>query len=212
MFNLGAFLSYVLAMIFSPGPNNIVSMASATKFGFKKTLKFIMGVFTGFFIVMILCSFFNFLLFKLIPKVNGFIGLLGASYMVYLAIKIIKGKKKSNSINEQLDNEEYSSEDSIGFNSFFSGMTMQFVNPKTIIFSITVVSNFIIPHFNSSISLLLFSILLATIASLSTSVWALFGSIFNQFLSKYEKQFNLFMGLLLVYSALMISGITQLFY
>lgn len=205
MFNIAAFLSYVFVVTFTPGPNNILSIASASKYGFKKTLKFISGVFIGFFIIMLLCSYFNLLLYNIMPKVKIFMGLFGAVYMVYLSIKIIKNEEKNN---DESTSQYNMDKDSI--NSFFTGVTMQFVNPKVILYGITVISNFIIPYYNSNIALILFSIFLALVGFIATSCWALFGSLFNRFLSKYKKQFNILMGLLLIYSALSISGIMQL--
>jgi len=216
MFNLGAFLSYVFVVTFTPGPNNIMSMANGSKFGYKKTLQFISGVTTGFFIIMILSSYFNLLLFNLMPKVKIFMSILGSGYMAYLAIRIIKSSEHD----DENDDEQITDEDKIhklnkdknNLNSFFTGITMQFLNPKAILYGITVVSNFIIPFYKSNITLILFSIFLAFVAFISNSSWALFGSLFNKFLSKYRKQFNLVMGLLLIYSAISISGITHLFY
>lgn len=216
MFNLSAFLSYVFAVTFTPGPNNIMSMANASKYGYKKTLEFILGIFTGFIIIMILSSYFNLLLFNIMPKIKVFMSILGAGYMIYLAIKIMNSK-------EPVDDEDHEgiadentthkfNKDRKNVNSFFTGMTMQFVNPKVILYGITVISNFIIPYYQSNIAFILFSIFLAFIAFISTSCWALFGTLLNRFLSKYRKQFNIIMGLLLIYSAFSISGITHLFY
>ncbi|WP_066497480.1 LysE family transporter [Abyssisolibacter fermentans] len=199
MFNIIPFLSYVFAVTFTPGPNNIMSMVNASKSGYKKTFKFILGVFTGFFIIMILCSFFNLILFNAMPKIKIFMGILGAVYMTYLAIKIVKSK------------EEVSNKDEKHISSFITGITMQFVNPKVILYGITVISNFVIPYYKSNVAIILFSIFLAFIALISTSCWALFGALFNKFLSKYRKPFNIVMGLLLIYSAISISGITHLF-
>lgn len=215
MLNLSAFLSYVFVVTFTPGPNNIMSMANASKYGYKKTLNFILGISTGFLVIMILCSYFNLILFNLIPKIKMFMGILGAGYMIYLAIKIMKSNKK---INKHNDREEMSDEgknqtsikNRNELNSFSTGIAMQFVNPKVIIYGITVISNFIIPYYKSNISLVLFSSFLALVGFTATSCWALFGSLFNKFLSKYEAQLNIVMGLLLIYSALSISGITHL--
>jgi len=216
MFNLGAFLSYAFVVSFTPGPNNIMSMANASKYGYKKTLEFIAGVCIGFFTIMILSSYFNLMLFNLMPKVKIFMGMLGAGYMIYLAIKIMKSKEEvvdeGDKDTANKNNLHKSSKDRNDVGSFFTGMIMQFVNPKAILYGITVVSNFIIPYYKSNIALIIFSILLAFVAFMSTSCWALFGSLFNKFLSKYRKQFNIAMGLLLIYSALSISGITHLFY
>lgn len=213
MFNLGAFLSYVFVVSFTPGPNNIMAMAYSSKFGYKKTLRFILGVCTGFFIVMILCSYFNLWLFSIMPKVKVFMGVLGAGYMIYLAIKIMKSKEEVDEVEiDDEDNDENKSKlNKSDIHSFFTGVTIQFVNPKAILYGITVVSNFIIPYYRSSLAFILFSFFFAVVGFMSTSSWALFGSLFNKFLSKYRSQFNIVMGLLLIYSAISISGITDLF-
>lgn len=214
MLNLGAFLSYVFAVTFTPGPNNIMSMANASKFGYKKTLEFIFGIFIGFIVIMLICSYSNLLLFSLMPKIQVFMGIIGSGYMIYLAIIIMKSDNSFNDKDSKGSDENKNSKDSKDnnkLNLFFTGMTMQFVNPKVILYGITVISNFIIPYHNSNVALVTFSVFLAFIAFISTSCWALFGSLFNKFLSKYIKQFNLVMGLLLIYSAFSISGITHLF-
>jgi len=78
------------------------------------------------------------------------------------------------------------------------------LNIKIILYGITAISSFIIPYYKSSISLILFSILLAFVGFLGTSCWAAFGAIFQKFISNYEKQFNIVMSLLLVYCAVSI--------
>ena len=191
MSNLIPFLSYVFVVTFTPGPNNIMSMANANKFGYRKTLKFILGIFLGFTIIMLLSSYFSLLLYNVLPKIKFAMSIIGAAYMVYLAYKIITSSDQADDGKEHL-------------NSFFTGMLMQFVNPKVILYGITVVSNFIIPYYKSSITLFFFSILLASVAFMSISCWALFGVIFEKYLSKYRKPFNLVMGLLLIYSAISI--------
>ncbi|MCK4260678.1 MAG: LysE family transporter [Halanaerobiales bacterium] len=191
MFNIIPLLSYVFVVTFTPGPNNIMSMVNANTFGYRKTLKFILGVFTGFSIIMLLSSYFNLLLLNVMPKVKFFMSILGALYMTYLAYKIIISSNKSNESKKHL-------------NSFYTGISMQFVNPKVILYGITVMSNFIIPYYKSNMALIFFSVLLATVALLSTSCWALFGVIFQKFLSRYRKPFNIAMGLLLIYSAISI--------
>jgi cysteine/O-acetylserine efflux protein len=190
--NIAAFLSYVLVTTFTPGPNNIMSMSNANKYGFRKTLKFILGVSAGLVVIMLLCSYFNLILYNYIPKVELVMSIIGMVYMVYLAFKIITSKPQ-----EEQDNKDKT-------NSFLSGLVLQFINPKVILYGITTISTFILPSYNSSSSLFLFSVLLAFIGFLATSCWALFGSLFQKFLSEYRRPFNIAMGLLLIYSAVSI--------
>ncbi len=173
-----------------------MSMVNANRFGFRKTRGFLLGVFVGFSIVMLLSSYFNVILFGLIPKVKIIMGVIGAAYMTYLAVKIITSKEPSKSPNA-------------GYNSFGAGVAVQFINPKGILYGITVVSNFILPYSKSDLALIFFSIALALVAYGSVSSWALFGSLFQKFLSKYRKPFNAVMGALLIYSAVSILGIVR---
>lgn len=186
------FLLYVFVMSFTPGPNNIMAMLFANQFGFKKTLRFCLGVGAGFFVIMILSSYFNLILHNFIPKVEFPMMLLGAGYMLFLAIKIITSSTNS------------TDEGGGKYNSFFAGMLLQFVNPKGVLYGITVISTFILPYYSSTIDLLLFSLFLGFVGIMSTCSWSLFGSIFQKFLSDYRKQFNIVMALLLVYSAVSI--------
>jgi cysteine/O-acetylserine efflux protein len=199
MFNLTAFLSYVFVTTFTPGPNNIMAMTNGNRFGFKKAFKFVLGVGAGFAIIMLLCSYLNLLLFNLMPSISILMNVLGSAYMIYLAIKILKGN--SNAKDSSSDN----------MNTFLTGMTMQFINPKVILYGITVTSGFIIPYYKSNIALFLFSIFLAFVGFLATSCWALFGALFQKFLSQYRKPFNILMASLLAYSAISISGVLKLF-
>jgi len=187
-----SFLLYVFVTSFTPGPNNIMAMLFANKYGFKKTLRFCFGVSAGFFVIMLLASYFNLLLHNFIPKIELPMMILGAGYMLYLAVKILTSK------NSEKD------DDAGKYNSFFAGMLLQFVNPKGVLYGITVVGTFILPYHTSNVSLLLFSFFLAVVGFMSTSSWSLFGSMFQALLSKYRNQFNVVMAFLLVYSAISI--------
>lgn len=192
MFSLVPFLSYVFVASFTPGPNNIMAMSNANLYGFRKTLKFNLGVSAGFALIMLLCSYLNLFLYSMIPRIKLAMGIVGAFYMVYLAYKIVMSKPHG----EEGKREK--------LYSFFSGLVLQFVNPKAILYGVTVTANFIIPYYKTTIQFLLFSMLLAFIAFISTSAWAVFGALFQKFLSKYEKPFNIMMGILLIYCAVSI--------
>jgi len=169
-----------------------MAMLFANEYGLKKTIKFCLGVGTGFLIVMLLCSYFNILLENFIPKIEFFMEILGAIYMIYLAIKIFLSKNDNENNNEDRNN------------SFFMGMILQFINPKGILYGITAIATFILPYHDSNFSIILYSIFLALVGFLGTFSWSLFGSVFQKLLSKYRSQFNLIMALLLVYSAVSI--------
>ncbi|AEI42332.1 LysE family transporter [Paenibacillus mucilaginosus] len=183
------FLLYVLVTSFTPGPNNFMAMSNASRYGFAGTLRFSLGVGAGFFVIVMLCSYFNLFLYSLIPTIQFVMSLLGSAYMIYLAVKIMRSKPGDPDGAPE------------SMNSFAAGAVLQFVNPKAILYGITVTSTFILPFYQSHLSLILFALGLALVGILSTSSWALFGSLFQRFLAGWQRSFNVLMGLLLIYSA-----------
>ena len=83
------FASYVFAMTFSPGPNNIMSMTIANELGLRKTTRFNLGVFAGFVVIILLCSYLDLALSGLVPRFRLVASVVGAGYMLYLAAKVI---------------------------------------------------------------------------------------------------------------------------
>jgi len=187
--NLTAFFIYVITTTFTPGPNNLLAMSNGLHTGFRRTLKFLSGVFSGFILVMLLCGLINFALMSLLPSIHLWLNILGACYMLYLAFHIMTSKPHE----EELDQ---------GLNTFKAGFSLQFVNPKGILYGITIFSNFIIPHYQSPLAILLFALFLATVGLIATSSWAAFGVVFRTFFAKYARVINIVMGLLLIYSAI----------
>ena len=187
--NLSAFISYAFITSFTPGPNNIMSMTNATKYGFKKSLPFNFGVFIGFFLIMLVCSFFSITLYSLIPSIKPYMTFVGAAYILWLAWKIFSSKTHS------IDEEEKT------VMGMWSAVILQFVNVKAIQYSFTILSTFIVPYYQSWYSLLIFSVLLAFVGFASTCCWSLFGSVFQKLFIKNEKTVNIIMALLLVYCA-----------
>jgi len=187
--NFTAFLSYVLVTTFTPGPNNIMSMSNASRYGFKKSISFNVGVFFGFFIIIALCSIFSVTLYNLIPSIKPVMTYIGAVYILWLARKTYKSKPHSESKNEKYTN------------TFYSGFLLQFVNPKVILYGITTVSTFIVPYYRSVFVLAVFSAILASVGFIATCCWSLFGSVFQKLLVNNDKVINVIMALLLVYCA-----------
>ena len=188
--NFTAFLSYVVITTFTPGPNNIMAMSNASVYGFKKSIKFNLGVFVGTVIIMVLSSILSVTLYNLIPTIKPVMTFIGASYILWLAWKIYRSNPHGHGENNSHTN------------TFIAGLLLQFVNVKVIIYCVTILSTFIIPYYKSTFALGLFAVALSFVGFLSTCSWAMFGTIFQKFLFKNEKRVNIIMALLLVYTAL----------
>ena len=192
--NYVAFLSYIFLTAFTPGPNNIMAMSNASKYGFKKGLRFNFGVLFGFLIVMTLCAVFTSLLYAFIPKIEPVMLHVGSAYILWLAWKVWR------------DNPHSDKKRSFETNSIISGMLLQFINVKVIFYGITGISVFVAPYFKGFFPLIPFILLMSLVGFAGTCCWALFGSFFDLFFSKHRKVLNTVLALLLVYCA-----VSQLF-
>ena len=188
--NISAFLSYVIITTFTPGPNNIMSMSNASKYGLKKALPFNIGVFFGFFTIIALSSLFSASLISFIPSIKPIMTYLAAIYILYLAWRIYKSENKA------MEGEKRAT------NTIFTGFILQFINLKVIIYGLTITSTFISPYYESVIVLGGFALMLAFISLLSTFSWAVFGSVLQKFFESHAKTINTIMALLLVYTSI----------
>lgn len=186
--NYFAFLSYVMLTSFTPGPNNIMSMSNGTRFGFRKSLRFSFGVFVGFFFVMALSCAFSLTLYTALPRVKPVMTVIGAAYILWLAWKTATAKPHANAGRATEG-------------SFVSGVFLQFLNPKAILFGITVASTFLVPYYKAPLVLAAFCLFMAAVSLVSTGSWALFGAAFERFLSNNHRMVSVVMGGLLVYCA-----------
>jgi cysteine/O-acetylserine efflux protein len=187
---LAPFLTYVIVTTFTPGPNNIMAMSTAMRFGYKNSLRFMSGITSGFALIMLLCGLLNVVLNSLLPQVHFWLNILGAMYMLYLAYHVFVSKPI-----------EEAGEQS-GLNTFKAGFLMQFLNLKVILYGVTVYALFITPTVHDPMLVSLYAPILAAVGFISISCWAFGGNIFRNFLQKYYRAFNLAMSLMRVYTAI----------
>ena len=207
MFNFTGFLSYAVVASISPGPNAIVSMANASRYSLKKSLLFNVGVGVGVFFVMLLCGVFSATILNIFPSLQSVMIWVGAAYILWLAWKTFRSEPmkdendEMSDCSERMEKSERKEKMSRSGRLFLHGTLLQFINPNTILYGITIFSTFILPYFNSTIVLVSFSGVLSLMAFLLTSCWTLFGSLFRRFVVRYGKIINVALALLLVYCA-----------
>ena len=189
MFPWFSFLTYAVITAATPGPNNIMSMSNGIRKGFRGALPFNFGIWTGFSLVMVLCTLFCTLLSALIPKIKLPMLILGAGYMLYLAWETFRS---SGEIEEDHSRE-----------GFRSGLLLQFINPKIYIYCMMSMEAYILPVYQGQlVSLLAFDLLLSLIGFVFTLCWTAFGSLFRQIFSRHARTVNTVMALLLVWCAI----------
>lgn len=182
-----AFFTYVILTTYTPGPNNLMSMASGNLVGFRRSIGFTIGVGVGFFLVLMVSLIFNRALMILLPRYGFIMRLVGAGYILWLAYHVLMDSGDSG--------QKYKAY------GFSRAILLQFINPKGIFYAITLCTTFLLPHYQDPLPLVLFSAMLGLISISSCLCWAAFGSVLKRFMAQYRKPFNVVMALLLVYVA-----------
>lgn len=188
---MGGFITYILISVFTPGPNNIFSSISSAKIGFRKTLRFMLGIFVGTFLVFVITSLLNLYFYSNLRIVTQIIGIFGGLFILYLALRMFLSRKDDEKLlitNDKL---------------FFMAVILNFINAKTIIFGLTIATFYLELGFDPDY-IILFSLLMAVLCFIAVMVWGLFGQVFKDLLTKYKVYYNIIMALLLAYSAVMI--------
>ena len=171
----------------TPGPNNILASYSGFNFGLIKTIPHMFGVIFGFTSLVIAINFGLINIFKNFPIIQEILKYMGTIFLIYLAYKISFSKARP-------DN---SSKNPIKFiESFF----FQFINPKSVIVAVIMVSTYVVSGENF-INYSMWVIAIAFIfACFSIVFWTLLGRFLRRFATneKFIKRFNYVMSLLLV--------------
>ncbi|WP_441241096.1 LysE family translocator [Tardiphaga sp. 768_D3_N2_1] len=85
---LWAFVVFAVVMFFTPGPNNIMLLASGLNFGFRRTIPHMAGVTFGFAFMIAVTGLGLGAVFTSIPMLQTILKYAGAAYLVYLAVAI----------------------------------------------------------------------------------------------------------------------------
>ncbi|WP_342561636.1 LysE family transporter [Paenibacillus sp. FSL R7-0345] len=190
--NLTAFLLYCVVVTFTPGPTNIVILSAVQISSIRQVMKYVWGATLAFGLLLAVSALLNRMLVVLLPGVLTVMQLVGSLYMLYLALQIYR-------MNAAAQNSSTS--------SFTAGLLMQFVNPKVILFTLTVIPSYVLPYYSSPFILTVFVIVITVIGFFAFMAWLLFGTLFRAFLQNHRRLANTVMALFMVYSAVMVSGI-----
>ena len=92
---------------------------------------------------------------------------------------------------------------------FGKGLLLQLLNPKVIVYGLTLFSAFLLSITYSALLSVLAAVILAAVAFCATSTWALFGTAIQSHLHhpRFKTVVNTVLSLLLIYTALELVGI-----
>lgn len=188
---IGNFFVYSLINAFTPGPGNILALNTVTNYRWKKGRPLFFGIFTGYYVVQLICAVFVYGISTLLPGVLGVMKYVGAAYILWLAIHIALSRPDG-------DNGEKSA-------SFWKGFLLQFVNVKIYLFGITALTGYVTNYSTALWVLILFELVIATIGTIATLTWIGAGMVIQKMYLRYYRPINIVLALTLlecVYSIL----------
>ena len=180
--------------VWSPGPNNILLLSTASKYGVSGNLRFMTGIWSGSLTLMCLSGLFCSTLGTVIPGIQPVMKYLGAAYILYLAWQTWKRRPPSDQVQEKKP-------------TWLMGFFLQLVNVKIIIYGLTMFSAYILPYESRSYMLFFFAVYLMVLGALGNLIWAFAGNVLKRFYTSCYKLMNAVMALLLVWCSLRIIGV-----
>lgn len=188
-----AFSAFAFVSSITPGPNNLMLMASGTNFGFRRTIPHLLGVSIGFAVMIILVGLGLTGVFTSFPIVYEALKIGSVIYLLYLAWHIATAAPLS----EQAENGTSTSKPM----TFVQAALFQWVNPKAWTMALTAVTVYV-PASNKLIGLLTIAVVFGFVNLPSVGLWTLMGAQLRGFLSdpKRLRIFNSAAAFLLVAS------------
>ncbi|MFS0673288.1 LysE family translocator [Ornithinibacillus sp. 179-J 7C1 HS] len=188
--DMTSFIIYCFIVTFTPGPTNIVILSTVHNYGPRKAMNYTCGAIIAFGLLLAISAMLNTVMITVIPKIIIGMQIIGTVYMLYLSYQIYK-----------MDTSE-STDNKTG--TFSTGFFMQFLNPKVIVFTMTVIPSFVLTYHTDTLTVTLSVIVITIIGFIALFSWLLFGTILKKFLQKHTRIVNVIMALGLVYATIMI--------
>jgi threonine/homoserine/homoserine lactone efflux protein len=182
-----ALLVYAFVTSVTPGPNNLMLLASGVNFGFMRTIPHMLGIGGGFLVLLLAVGFGLGAALTAFPSLHLALKIAGGVYLLYLAWRIAMSRSMAK------DGETKGRP-----MTFLEAAAFQWVNPKAWVMAIGAMAIYANPQ-APFLSVLLISAAFAAVNLPSVSTWAGFGTALRGFLADPVrlKWFNIAMGVLL---------------
>jgi len=192
---LTALLGFAFVATVTPGPNNLMLMASGANFGFRRTLPHMLGIVGGVAVMAQLVGAGLMALFDALPALNLVLKVVSVAYLLWLAFKIATAAPMEE-------------RDAAGRPmTFLQAATFQWVNPKAWAMCLSAITLYAPDR--SLLSVAIVAGAFALVCFPAISVWAWLGTVVRQWLSNTTRLrvFNITMAALLVASLYPVLGL-----
>ena len=159
-----ALTAYAFVMAITPGPNNVLLLASGLTFGLHRTIWHLAGILIGMVMQIVLVGAGLGVLFAREPVVQVVLKLTGSVYMLWLTRQLWRaGALQSVASTRPI--------------RFHEAATFQFVNPKAWLMATTVIAAFVPPGEHYAERVVMTGFVFAAVALPCISLWAASGGV-----------------------------------
>ncbi len=195
---LVALIIFTFVTSVTPGPNNMMLLASGAQFGFKRSLPHLFGIVIGVALLLSLVLLGLGALFQLYPALYDILKVLGSLYLLWLAWKISSAPTEQGKLQKFTKKAQPL--------KCWQASLFQFINPKAWAMVIGSVSTFTLAgdlYLQSGLTIML---CFAVMGFIAISIWVWFGVVISKLLTTVKRQriFNYSMGLLTAATIVMI--------
>jgi threonine/homoserine/homoserine lactone efflux protein len=183
-------LNMMFPLVFSIGPMNVMFASYGGKFGFRRTIPFMIGCDVVTFLLSLMIGYGGLKLIQQHSVLFGYLKYAGAAYLVYLAYKCFRSKPYMEEVKQEVSDRP----------TFIDGAVLNLLNIKAIMLISIMFTSFLDITNEAENNVLLLSGLLLVLALSCHSVWIYCGSwLSKRFASKsfFRAQNYAFSGMLL---------------
>ena len=181
-----ALLIFAFVASATPGPNNVMLLASGVNFGFRRTIPHMFGIAVGFAVLLLSVGFGFGAMLKIYPDLYAVLKVLGGAYLLYLSwrIAMTRAVATGNAGKAPM--------------TIWAAAAFQWVNPKAWMMAVTAMSLYTSPEM-PYVSVVLVALAFVLVNFPSVSIWAGCGTALRSFLANPVKLkwFNITMGVVL---------------
>jgi threonine/homoserine/homoserine lactone efflux protein len=188
---LWALIAFAFVTSVTPGPNNMMLLASGVNYGFRRTIPHMLGISIGFGAMILALGLGFGQLFAAFPQAYTALKVVSIIYLVWLAWKIAASGPISGGSGEAAGKPM----------TFLGACAFQWVNPKAWTMGLGAISAYTLPA-DYMASLLVVCAVFVAVNLPTVSLWTLFGAGMRRFLTDPAKVrvFNVAMALMLLAS------------
>ncbi len=172
---------YALTLSISPGPVNMIILASGVQNGIYRTVPFILGATSGFTLLLYIIGAGGYAFLQQYPDVMRVANFLGTGFILYIGLKIMAAGGGRDMAQSRQP-------------GFMEGAVLQWLNPKAWIASLSGTAAFVSGEGYGTLGV--FCLIYFVLCYTGLSFWAVLGRFAQGFLNtpKHMRAFNILMG------------------